>query len=132
MWETCKREVFICVSLLKTLIKAVLIHNIGAYRIKSSMKNDRKVKHLEQKEQLADLFSLPHDIVCGASNVSIIGSMRVVIENYKGILEYDKEVILLQGKQSKIKVCGNCLKVRSYNEEEIIIDGKIDGILFIK
>ena len=51
------------------------------------MKNDKRVKIQEQKEQLADLFSLPHDIVCGASNVSIIGSMRVVIENYKGILE---------------------------------------------
>lgn len=96
------------------------------------MKNDKRAKIREQKEQLADLFSLPYDIVCGASNVSIIGSMRVVIENYKGILEYDKDVILLQGKQSKIKVCGNCLKVRSYNEEEIIIDGQIDGVLFIK
>lgn len=110
----------------------IFVHIHIIFGIKSSMKNDKKAKIQEQKEQLADIFSLPHDIVCGASNVSIIGSMRVVIENYKGILEYDKDVILLQGKQSKIKVCGNCLKVRSYNEEEIIIDGQIDSVLFIK
>ncbi len=96
------------------------------------MKKDKISKYPEQKEKLADLFSLPKDVVCGASNVTIIGSMHVVIENYKGILEYDKEMILLQGKQSKIKVCGIGLKIRSYNEEEIVIDGRIDGVLFIK
>lgn len=95
----------------------------------------KKISHpklKEQKEQVADLFSLPHDIVCGASNVSVIGSMRVIIENYKGILEYNSEEILLQGKQSKIKISGNCLKIRCYNEEEMVIDGQIDGVLFIK
>lgn len=85
----------------------------------------------EKKEQLADLFSLPHDIMCGASHVSVLGSMRVIIENYKGLLEYNSEEIILQGKQCKIKIIGNCLKVRCYNEEEIVIDGKIDGVLFL-
>ncbi len=92
--------------------------------------NSSKIK--EQKEQIADLFSLPHDIVCGASNVSVIGSMRVIIENYKGLLEYNNEEILLQGKQSKIKITGCCLKIRCYNEEEMVIDGQIDGVIFIK
>lgn len=96
------------------------------------MKSNKTIKFQEQKEQLADLFSLPHDIVCGASNVSIIGSMRVIIENYKGILEYNNEVILLQGKQSKIQITGNRLKIRCYNEEEMVIDGRIDGVNFMK
>lgn len=96
------------------------------------MKKVKKMKLQEQKEHIADLFSLPHDILCGASNVSILGSMRVIIENYKGILEYNNEEILLQGKQSKIKICGSCLKIRCYNEEEMVIDGQIDGVLFIK
>lgn len=96
------------------------------------MKKINHPKFKEQKEQVADLFSLPHDIVCGASNVSIIGSMRVIIENYKGILEYNCEEILLQGKQSKIKIAGSCLKIRCYNDEEMVIDGQIDGVTFIK
>ena len=96
------------------------------------MKNNKNIKFQEKKEHLADLFSLPHDILCGASNVSILGSMRVIIENYKGILEYNTEEILLQGKQCKIQVKGSCLKIRCYNEEEMIIDGQIDGVLFIK
>lgn len=96
------------------------------------MKKTINPKYQAQKEKLADLFSLPHDIVCGASNVSILGSIRVIIENYKGILEYNSDVIILQGKQSKIKITGNCLKVRCYNEEEMVIDGRIDGVLFFK
>ena len=96
------------------------------------MKKVNNLKLKEQNEKLADLFSLPHDILCGASNVSIIGSMRVIIENYKGILEYEKETIVLQGKQSKIKIMGNCLKIRCYNEEEMVIDGRIDGVLFFQ
>ena len=96
------------------------------------MKRLNSSKINEQKEQMADLFSLPHDIVCGASNVSVIGSMRVIIENYKGLLEYNNEEILIQGKQCKIKITGCCLKIRCYNEEEMVIDGQIDGVYFIK
>ncbi len=108
------------------------LHIFSFFIIKSSMKKSNLIKMNEKKEQLADLFSLPHDVVCGASNVSIIGSMRVMIENYKGILEYNNEEILLQGKQSKIKIIGSCLKIRYYNEEEMVIDGQIDGVFFEK
>ncbi len=96
------------------------------------MKKEKNIKNQQKKEKLADLFSLPHDIVCGASNVSVLGSMRVVIENYKGILEYNSEEILLQGKQCRIRITGCCLKIRCYNEEEMIIDGQIDGVIFMK
>ena len=96
------------------------------------MKKEKNIKNQQKKEKLADLFSLPHDIVCGASNVSVLGSMRVVIENYKGILEYNSEEILLQGKQCRIRITGFCLKIRCYNEEEMIIDGQIDGVIFMK
>lgn len=109
-----------------------LFHTFIVLGINSSMKKRANSKISEKKEQLADLFSLPKDIVCGASNVTIIGSMRVIIENYKGILEYNNEEIILQGKQSKIKICGACLKIRCYNEEEMVIDGRIDGVLFFQ
>lgn len=95
------------------------------------MKKSRNQKLLQKKEQLADLFSLPQDIMCGASNVTILGSMRVIIENYKGILEYNTEEIILQGKQCRIRIFGSCLKVRCYNEEEMVIDGRIDGVQFL-
>lgn len=108
------------------------LHIFSFFIIKSSMKKLNQSKLNEKKEQLADMLSLPHDIICGASNVSIIGSMRVMIENYKGILEYNNEEILLQGKQSKIRITGSCLKIRYYNEEEMVIDGQIDGVCFEK
>ncbi len=93
-------------------------------------KTDRQEK-LAKKEKIADLFSLPHDIVCGAGNISVIGTMRVLVENYKGILEYNNEEILLQGKQCKIRIMGHCLKIRCYNDEEMVIDGRIEGVLFV-
>lgn len=96
------------------------------------MKNEKNRNRSKRKEQFADLFSLPHDILCGASNVTILGSMRVIIENYKGILEYNTEEIILQGKQSKICILGSCLKVRCYNEEEMVIDGHIDSVQFVE
>ena len=108
----------------------IIFHRIRNLRIRLNMKSDKKIKKMEQNEKMADLFSLPQDIITGASNISVLGSMRVIIENYKGLLEYDKEKIVLQGKQSKIKILGTCLKIRCYNEEEIVIDGRIEGVLF--
>ena len=116
---------------MKNAFGKYFVHKISKKSIELTMKKSNNPSKTEKKEHLADLFCLPHDVVCGASNVTVVGSMRVFIENYKGILEYNNQEILLQGKHKKIKIIGNCLKIRTYNEEEMVIDGVIEGILFM-
>ena len=54
------------------------------------------------KELVVESLRLPKDSLLGASIVTITGNMDVFVENYKGIIEYTSQVILLQGKTCKI------------------------------
>lgn len=84
------------------------------------MKNKSFVEHLE----------LPKDIVGKASILTAYGKNEVWIENYKGIIEYTKEMIVIQGKNIRIRVCGTNLVVDYYSNEEMKIVGEIKTIVY--
>lgn len=61
----------------------------------------------------------------GASILTLIGDTELLVENYRGILEYTQECILLQGKHTRIRIEGCCLKIVYYTNEDMKIAGKI-------
>lgn len=67
----------------------------------------------------------------GASIVTLTGNREAFIENYKGILEYTKELIVLQGKNSKICFEGRQLAIEYYTNEDMKISGCISCIKYI-
>lgn len=80
------------------------------------------------KQRIVNVCRIPKEVVLGYSLVSIIGNTEVVIENYRGILEYDNEVIRVLGKIGQIKIYGKHLRIEYYTNEEMKVIGTIDGI----
>ena len=56
------------------------------------------------KEFVVESLKLPRDSVLGDSIITVTGNTEILIENYKGILQYSDELILLQGKNRKIDI----------------------------
>lgn len=83
------------------------------------------------KELLVDSLKLPRDMVMGASIVTVIGNGQVMVENYRGILEYTESCVMLQGKACRIAVCGCHLKIAYYTNEDMKIEGKISEIRYL-
>lgn len=81
-------------------------------------------------ENAADIFDLPGEIVAGMSRITVTGGSRVFIENHKGILEYGRKEICVNGGKVMIKVCGEDLDVRSMSDSELLITGRIFSLLF--
>lgn len=50
-----------------------------------------------KKEKWIDSLQLPKDVCMGALRVTLTGNSEAWIENYRGILEYTGERILLAG-----------------------------------
>lgn len=94
-------------------------------------KEEKKQNQKSAKELLADSLKMPRDIVLGASIVTVIGSGQVLIENYRGILEYTSESIVLQGKNCRVAVAGEGLKISYYTNEDMKIEGKISEIRYL-
>ena len=84
-----------------------------------------------KRERMAESLKLPKDSVLGASSVTITGNRDVVVENYKGIIEYTDCRIILQGKNCKIEICGKQLNILYYTNEDMKISGWIENVRYM-
>ncbi|MDY4616102.1 MAG: YabP/YqfC family sporulation protein [Lachnospiraceae bacterium] len=82
------------------------------------------------KENMVETLELPKDLMYGASIVTITGRREVLIENYKGILEYTEEYIKIQTKNAKLTVYGKRLNIEYYTNEDMKVVGFIKSIEF--
>lgn len=75
-------------------------------------------------------LELPKDLMYGAVLVSVTGRQEILIENYRGILEYTENHISLQTKTCRLVICGKNLQISYYTNEEMKITGQIDQIIY--
>ncbi|HJB90174.1 MAG TPA: YabP/YqfC family sporulation protein [Candidatus Eisenbergiella merdigallinarum] len=83
------------------------------------------------RELIVDSLKLPRDMAMGACIVTALGNEQVMVENYRGILEYTQNSIVLQSKTCRIAVCGCGLKIAYYTNEDMKIEGKISEIRYL-
>lgn len=94
-------------------------------------KRDSKNNSSQKKESLVESLKLPKDICMGAMKVTLTGSREAWIENYRGILEYTENLILLQGKTCQVCFEGTCLSIDYYTNEDMKISGCIACVRYI-
>lgn len=82
------------------------------------------------KSNIVESLELPVDIMYGAVIVTAMGRNQVLVENYKGIIEYTQEKIRLQTKTCQVTIQGKSLVVEYYTNEEMKITGYIQGIIY--
>ena len=60
--------------------------------------------------------------------IEIIGNHRVLIENHRGISEYDCERITVKKQGGSISVTGESLQLAVITNERVVITGTISGV----
>lgn len=95
------------------------------------MRRESKRPLLRSKELIVESLKLPKDTMLGAAIVTVTGNREAFVENYKGILEYTTESIVLQGKNCKICFEGQRLSIDYYTNEDMKISGKIDALRYL-
>ena len=86
---------------------------------------------MPRREMVVESLKLPKDSILGASIVTLTGNTDAFVENYRGIIEYTGDLILLQGKTCKIKICGKRLCIDYYTTEDMKISGLIEQICYL-
>lgn len=95
-------------------------------------KEERQERREEWKARLAERTMMPGDIVSGSCCLTAMGQNEIVIENYRGILEYAPERLIVLTKKCRVEICGKRLEIAYYAKEEMKITGKIECISYKK
>ena len=85
-----------------------------------------------KKEKWIDSLQLPKDVCMGALRVTLTGNSEAWIENYRGILEYTRERILLQAKTCQVCLEGTRLSIDYYTNEDMKISGNISALRYLR
>lgn len=82
------------------------------------------------KRKISDVLDLPKDIVLDLTRLTITGNLTVMIENHKGIIEYNPDLIRVNSNNGVIIIKGEDLFLKSAIVDEVIIEGKIRSVEF--
>ena len=90
------------------------------------MKNKRN----QQLEKLNKLLEFPKEVCSNVPKIVITGFDEMIIENFKGILEYEEFYIRINTYIGIININGYQLNLENMTDDDIKITGKIESFDF--
>ena len=81
-----------------------------------------------RRKRFNDILEIPKEIYTNIPNFIITGFEDMIIENYKGILEYEDYYIRVNTHMGIINIHGINLKLEKMTEDNLKITGKIESI----
>lgn len=80
------------------------------------------------KRRIDKWLEMPTEIVSNEPKITIVGFNEMLIENYKGILEYEEIFIRISTHIGIININGFNLNLEQMTGDDILVTGKIDSI----
>ena len=78
------------------------------------------------------IFDIPEEISSDIPKVTIIGFERMLVENYKFILEYQDFFIRIKMKSGIVNINGFELVMKEMTKDDLIITGNIESVDYEK
>ena len=89
------------------------------------MEKFRRVHGMNRINQALDM---PKEIYTKDPKLTIIGFKEIIIENYKGILEYEENFVKIETHIGNVNIDGIDLNLSKMTEDNLKITGKITAI----
>lgn len=80
-------------------------------------------------ERFLTAMELPGDLAHKAPIITITGPAQVMLENYKSILSYTSEQLIVATCQGRVILQGKNLEISSYTSLEMEVTGKIMAVM---
>ena len=88
------------------------------------MKNKRKSR---VSDKINKVLEVPREVYNQEPKITIIGFDEMLIENYKGILEYEEFYIKIKTSLGNININGFNLSLEQVTEEDVSVKGTIES-----
>ena len=88
------------------------------------------MKRKKQKRKVDELLEFPKEVYSNEPKLVITGFEELVIENFKGILEYEEFFVRINTHIGIININGYNLNLEKMTNDDIKVCGKIESIEF--
>lgn len=82
------------------------------------------------RELLTEKLDLPKDVVLNLPKITIIGNDEIIIENHKGIILFERNIIKINSKIKIINIEGENFEILYIGDSTITISGKFKSISY--
>ncbi|MDV4150108.1 sporulation protein YqfC [Clostridium sp. AL.422] len=82
------------------------------------------------RELLTEKFDFPKDVILNLPKITIIGNDEITIENHKGIILFERNIIKINTKVKIINIEGENFEILYIGDSTITISGKFKSISY--
>jgi len=82
----------------------------------------------KKRNRLSELLDIPRELDKKQTKVTIISFEEILIENYKGIMEYEEFYVKINTELGLININGFNLNLEQMTNDDIIVKGVINSI----
>ncbi|WP_438446229.1 sporulation protein YqfC [Gorillibacterium sp. sgz5001074] len=87
----------------------------------------KKINHWTTK-----ILDVPPDITMDLPRLTMIGNMRLYIENHRGVLHFSDQHLKLALSKGSLEIRGANLVIRTIMPEEVLVEGAILELKYIQ
>ena len=80
------------------------------------------------RKRLDKILEMPEEICSNTPKLTIVGFNEIILENYKGILEYEEFFVSISTHMGIVNINGYNLNLEKMTNDDIKITGKIENI----
>ena len=85
---------------------------------------------MKKIDKIVNILDIPREVTTNTPKIVITGFDEILIENYKGILEYEDFFVRINTHIGIININGFNLKLNQMSDDDILISGKIENLDF--
>lgn len=100
------------------------------YQLKGMWNFVRRNRKVKKQNRFEELLEIPKELSSNEPRITIAGFNEMLIENYKGILEYQEFFIRINTYTGIININGFNLSLTEMTLDDVVVRGKIDSIDF--
>ena len=80
--------------------------------------------------KISKYLEIPREVISDIPKITITGFDEVLVENFKGILEYEDFFARISTALGNININGFNLQLNQITDDDVIVSGKIENIDF--
>ncbi|MDK2895742.1 MAG: hypothetical protein PWQ98_1869 [Moorella sp. (in: firmicutes)] len=83
------------------------------------------------EKAVTEYLELPADAVLDLPRLTLVGNSRLVVENHRGISEYQPDLVRLKLSTGELEIKGTGIILREIKPDAIALEGTIQSLRFL-